>query len=279
MPNKLVAVDPSLGLPPAVRDQLSADLISDMEEYVTDAETASGTATTAAATAVAAAAAATSIVTGGLDPANAVLITDPDSDTYEALENTFGGPRVVPAYAVGSTWPARPLVDPDDMVLWVGDPTGSAPPGMLSQDIWTRAPITSDGIWQPYTPVLSAATTPPVMGSGTVVTGRYVKVGTTVTGWASFTFGTGFTPGSGTWSISLPMGSASDGSAKVVGSVYAVDTSASSLRLVGVVLLASGGGTVTITFDNTTAAGNPATPFAWTVSDIMRLNFCYESAT
>lgn len=136
------------------------------------------------------------------------------------------------------------------------------------------------GFWADYVPVLGASTTDPTLGSGSSTDGRYTKMGRTVTGWASFTFGTtGMSPGSGTWSITAPLASYADGANKVVGEAYMVDASDSSRRRLGVVLLASGASTFTFASEASVAAVNPTTPFTWAASDIIRINFRYESAS
>jgi len=57
-----------------------------------------------------------------------------------------------------------------------------------------------------YTPVLTAATTNPTLGTGGGMAGRYIQVGKLVTYWFNITFGTsGAAAGSGAYTISLPV--------------------------------------------------------------------------
>jgi len=117
------------------------------------------------------------------------------------------------------------------------------------------------------------------LGTGSSSDGRYQKTGNTYSGWASFTFGTtGVVAGTGTYTFSLPSASAADGTNKVVGTAYLVDSSAGTLRRVGAVLLSSGAANVTIVVDGETSAVNPGGPWAWAASDIIRLSFAYEGA-
>lgn len=60
------------------------------------------------------------------------------------------------------------------------------------------------GRWVSYTPVLTAATTDPTLGTGAFVDGTYTRFGRTILGTARFRLGAGFTAGSGFYLISLP---------------------------------------------------------------------------
>lgn len=54
-----------------------------------------------------------------------------------------------------------------------------------------------------YTPVLSAVTTPPSIGAGTIG-GFYYKIFDQIFTWGFLRLGAGFSAGSGVWTISLP---------------------------------------------------------------------------
>lgn len=93
MANRLVSVNDALQLPPAVRNQLKIDVEADVAGSVTTAQNAATAASTsrneaqaAAVVAQEAADEAVAIVTADLDPANAILIADPGSQTREALD-------------------------------------------------------------------------------------------------------------------------------------------------------------------------------------------------
>lgn len=92
MVRKLVSVDEGLHLPTAVRNQLSADLESDMTTYVTDAQTASGTAVIAADTASDArdeAVAAAASATAPTDSMVASLLASPGTATRTAADSRY----------------------------------------------------------------------------------------------------------------------------------------------------------------------------------------------
>lgn len=90
----------------------------------------------------------------------------------------------------------------------------TAPPTVASNDtitatLWNtyiRDNANSFGVWSTYTPVLTADTTNPSLGSVPTVVGRYAQFGKTVVWMASFiTGGTGISAGSGSYHISLPV--------------------------------------------------------------------------
>lgn len=89
MANRLVSVDDNLNLPPAVQAKLSNNVRAEFQGYLNSSQSAANTATSAASVASAAAAQAVAVSTGDLDPANALLIEDDDSQTRHALEQIF----------------------------------------------------------------------------------------------------------------------------------------------------------------------------------------------
>jgi hypothetical protein len=89
-----------------------------------------------------------------------------------------------PAGVIGPTGPASTSLGP---------PGATGPAGSFSITPWTS-----------YTPILRGSTTNPVIGNGSV-TGRYVNIGATIVGEIRIIAGTsGFTRGSGTYTVSLP---------------------------------------------------------------------------
>lgn len=77
------------------------------------------------------------------------------------------------------------------------------------------------GVWQDYTPVLTASTTNP---TGWIVTGRYARIGTTVHVQVRATAGESMTPGSGYYLASLPVPAATTSLEMAVGSGWAGTT-------------------------------------------------------
>jgi hypothetical protein len=64
--------------------------------------------------------------------------------------------------------------------------------------------------WISYTPSLTSSGTTPTLGTGSVATGKYKKIGKTVFGWAKIQFGSsGVSAGTGIYRISLPIVAAS----------------------------------------------------------------------
>lgn len=69
------------------------------------------------------------------------------------------------------------------------------------------------GAFSTWTPVLTAATTNPTLGSGSVQDGGYVQIGKLVTAWFHIQFGSsGISAGSGDYRISLPVTGATSSS-------------------------------------------------------------------
>src|SRR4051812_20043933 len=96
--------------------------------------------------------------------------------------------------------------------------------------------LTSDAIGQ-YTPILTASTTNPVLGTGEIK-GFYYNIWDMVYCWGYFKFGTGFSVGSGTYLISLPFTAANSngfssslGLSDIVGNGYAWDDSTLASRV------------------------------------------------
>jgi hypothetical protein len=89
-----------------------------------------------------------------------------------------------------------------------------------------------------YTPVLTAVTTPPTLGTGSAsVGGFYYKIFDQIYCWGFIRFGTGLTAGSGVYSITLPFkakslipASATLGAGPVIGNGYVWDDSAAAGR-------------------------------------------------
>jgi len=95
-----------------------------------------------------------------------------------------------PQGEIGPTGPAGPIGLPSTQI----GPTGATgPTGSFAINAWTT-----------YTPTLFGSTTNPVIGNGSI-TGRYMTVGATIFGEIRIIAGTsGFSRGSGTYSVSLP---------------------------------------------------------------------------
>lgn len=135
--------------------------------------------------------------------------------------------------------------------------------------------FTAAGQWQSWTPVLTAATTNPTLGTGSSQTGRFMRIGTMVVGHGRIAFGTtGVLAGNGQYRTSLPIPCATSG--VVVGSMMAQDTSNLTASRGGVMI----SGPTSTTTTSQTVAGITAhnVPFAWAATDIFTFTFMYEAA-
>jgi hypothetical protein len=123
--------------------------------------------------------------------------------------------RLVRTSAVGPIGPTGPAGLDSTAIGATGPqgntgPTGPAGPiGLPSNVVGPTGPTGATGVfatspWTTYTPTLFGSTTNPVIGNGTI-TGRYMVVGATIFGEIRIIAGTsGFSRGSGTYSVSLP---------------------------------------------------------------------------
>jgi hypothetical protein len=140
------------------------------------------------------------------------------------------------------------------------------------------------GAWESYTPVLTAATTNPTLGTGSNSTARYLKVGRLVIYTFSITFGTsGTAAGSGEYRVSLPFGRASSSSPPAdfpPGMVRLFDSSASATAIVPARMIATTN--FIMQYPSTwpatgTSTVNQAAPWAWDASDSIRGQIIYEA--
>lgn len=124
-----------------------------------------------------------------------------------------------------------------------------------------------------YTPELTASSSNPTLGTGSTQSGSYAQIGDLVFGRAVIVFGTsGENPGSGFYSVSLPVASAAQ---VPVGGGYVRDSSVGTHATVALVRSAST--TVNMRHDSATFVG-AASPWTWAASDSINLFFQYEAA-
>lgn len=126
------------------------------------------------------------------------------------------------------------------------------------------------GVWTAYTPTWSGT-----IGNGTL-SGKYTQIGKTVIGYLRVVWGSTTSHGTGVQIVGLPVAAAL---AQQL-SFFAQFNDASAGEFKGftrfnstsdVVLLTGGEATVNSIVNNTT-------PFTWTTSDEVRINFTYEAA-
>lgn len=131
---------------------------------------------------------------------------------------------------------------------------------------------------QSYTPILSALTTPPVLGTGGFIRGFYYKIFDQIYTWGEFRFGTaGINAGSSIYTITLPFAaksligaSANIGAAPVIGNATVWDDSADATRQSSTVHLRSSTLMMFSTrMGSTSRVVTHNTPFVWAINDGM----------
>lgn len=134
-----------------------------------------------------------------------------------------------------------------------------------------------------YTPVLTASTTNPTLGTGSVASGRYIRRGKEVSGHATIIFGTsGVAAGSGTYFISLPVAqrTADAGSPPLrrsLGTAELFDSSASTPAAAMTITPASNPNVAAIrVFSGVNPVGDNV-PWTWAASDRIQITFKYET--
>ena len=136
--------------------------------------------------------------------------------------------------------------------------------------------------WQAYTPVLTAVTTNPTLGTGSTVTARYQRQYGLVTYQGFILFGTaGTAAGSGAYRISLPVTAQTGIHKRRMSIVNAYDASAGHHCIMSAQLVTST--TMEAIFSNTWPLGNytemgASQPMTWAASDEIAFSVTYEAA-
>jgi hypothetical protein len=132
----------------------------------------------------------------------------------------------------------------------------------------------SYGGWTAWTPVMSSTGTAPTLGTGNTSSGRYVRMGNTIHGWGRILIGSAATAvGTGDYTFTLPVNFRNAGFVLQVGSLFYVDSSATS-RVTS--LQTSGATNLTLALDGTGIIS--ATSPGIGVNDQIRYSFTYEAA-
>lgn len=126
-----------------------------------------------------------------------------------------------------------------------------------------------------YTPVLTASTSNPTLGSGSSQLGFYIQTGNITHYWFRVAFGTsGTAAGTGNYQISLPVDCSFVIATQAAGAGWIYDSSGTDRYLVS---YTTGAATfLLIRYDNGTVAA--AAPFAWGASDVISGYVQYRSA-
>jgi hypothetical protein len=179
--------------------------------------------------------------------------------------------------AIGATGPQGPT-GPQGIT----GPTGA--PSTVTGPQGVTGPTGSFAItpWTIYTPVLTASTTNPVIGNGSI-TGRYVSIGATIIGEIRIIAGTsGFSRGLGAYSVSLPTLAVFE-NFQPVGQVVVRDEGP-GLNYFGTAIFTSGLNdrvqlfmhSQTATFDEGIAV-TESLPFLFSANDKILIQLTYES--
>jgi len=151
--------------------------------------------------------------------------------------------------------------------------------GLSAGQILTAATMNQIGAaWETWTPALTAFTTNPTLGSGSVQNGRYGRINKTVYGHGQIVFGTsGTNAGSGFYYVSIPV--TAQGSGTLCGTWFAYDASTDTVAIGSLVLDST---TRMILYRNGVGGGTflvaSGVPWAWGATDIIRVTFQYEAA-
>lgn len=134
-----------------------------------------------------------------------------------------------------------------------------------------------------YTPVLTAATTNPTLGSGAVTTGAYSQFGKLVAYRFFISFGTsGVSAGSGAYRISLPVTASTTlgAGALTLGSLFIFDSSTNNAHtgLMGNVSNGTYLSDIYYAQGGVLAAMSNSAPWTWAASDQIRGFIIYEAA-
>jgi hypothetical protein len=146
-----------------------------------------------------------------------------------------------------------------------------------------KADTTGNGAWTSYTPVLTAITTNPTMGTGETRNGGYVQIGKLVIYRFAIFFGTsGVNAGSGGYRISLPVNGKGTGGpgANSSGSLFLYDSSAGTMfagSIIEIGASSTAGPCYYAQNASLTELGATA-PWTWAANDQIRGTIIYEAA-
>lgn len=168
----------------------------------------------------------------------------------------------------------------------------TAPRTWVAGAVLTAAQLNTDvrdnlnaiGVWNSWTPVLTATTTNPTLGTGSVQSGNYIKYGQMLIVEGRITFGTsGVAAGSGSYLISVPPSTTITPTSAAIplGQARILDSSAVTIGIANVYY--QDGTHVGLNMPSTTTVGGfgtvtHATPMAWAASDSIDFKFmCFAT--
>lgn len=131
--------------------------------------------------------------------------------------------------------------------------------------------------WSTYTPVLTATSSNPTLGTGSVQQGRYIRYGRMVHVNAIIKFGTsGVNVGSGFYEVSLPVAARTQAFGRRTGSAYLFD-SANDYRDGGCFINVNVGDKARLSMNGTVVT--PTTPMSFGTADELGITITYEAAS
>jgi hypothetical protein len=152
--------------------------------------------------------------------------------------------------------------------------------GIVNADVSASAAITQTKLsftgWTSFTPVITASTTSPTLGSGALQLGRYAQIGSTVVAQVTITCGTGFTAGSGAYRFSLPA-NMDVTLAPVAGSGVFFDNSGSDYYITTLIGADTTYVNMQLSSTGTTIVG-AANPVTIADNDVFKMNLVYQAA-
>lgn len=177
-----------------------------------------------------------------------------------------------PQVASDSARPPNPYISEQ---IWRTDKTCFE---VWSGAAWREQYIGAEGpAWTPYTPTLTAVTTNPTLGTGSVVEGSYQQVGKKVVARANIKWGsTGLAVGSGRYRVSLPVTAKSLATGNHLGSSMCYDNSLDAYWD-GICLIGSADYTKVelVSLNNNVSSSGP---IPWASSDRIEITITYEAA-
>jgi hypothetical protein len=134
------------------------------------------------------------------------------------------------------------------------------------------------GAWQSYTPVLTASTTNPTLGTGGVILGRYCKIGGTVFFRVKILFGSTMTGGSGTYRVTHPSPVPDENAwtVPIIGQVTIFDSSPATFRIGTIQFGGAGTGYFVMQVDSATTNVSNSSPITFAASDQILIVGMYE---
>lgn len=143
--------------------------------------------------------------------------------------------------------------------------------------------VVPDGVtsWKTYTPALTAVTTNPTLGTGSLALGRYYRLGDLVTVHVKIVFGTsGVAAGTGSYRVSLPVNASvpTNWSFRPAGQVGLYDVSTGTNYAGRAYQDGTNATRIGMQTHGATGEVGAAVPFTWAASDEIWLWLAYEIA-